>query len=256
MTHGEKLSKLRKEHRYTQEQLAELLGVCRQAISKWESNLAYPETDKLIRLSELYGCSMDYLLKDGLEEDRLNETPVLRRRLRERKSERTLWGMPLWHVAKNARGVVAVGINARGVVAIGVKAQGLISFGVLALGLLSFGTLSLGLVAAGLLAIGGLAAGCFAIGAFATGAICLGVVSLGAVSVGEFSVGALAVGKYAALGDHARAMIALGDSRAVGSVFQHCGDLSAQETEQVLQLLDQITPAWLDWAKAFFRLFL
>lgn len=256
MTRGEKLSKLRKERRYTQEQLAELLGVSRQAISKWESNLAYPETDKLIRLSELYGCSMDYLLKDGLEEDRLNETPVLRRRLRERKSERTLWGMPLWHVGRNARGVVAVGFSARGIVAVGLKARGLLSFGLLSVGLLSFGLLSLGLIAVGLLAVGGLTAGTFAVGVIALGAISAGLISLGAVAVGDFSVGALAIGKYAALGDQARAMVALGDSRAIGSVFQHRGDLSARETEQVLQLLDRITPAWLDWAKAVFRLFL
>lgn len=61
MTTGEKISKLRRDNNYTQEQLAELLGVSRQAISKWESSLAYPETDKLIRLGELFDCSLDYL---------------------------------------------------------------------------------------------------------------------------------------------------------------------------------------------------
>ena len=65
MTTGDKLSKLRKENGYTQEQLAELLGVSRQAISKWESDSAFPETDKLIKLSDMYGCTVDYLLKDG-----------------------------------------------------------------------------------------------------------------------------------------------------------------------------------------------
>ena len=54
MTLGEKLSKLRRENNYTQEQLADILAVSRQAISKWESNITYPETDKLIRLSELF----------------------------------------------------------------------------------------------------------------------------------------------------------------------------------------------------------
>ncbi|MDD7025185.1 MAG: helix-turn-helix transcriptional regulator [Oscillospiraceae bacterium] len=63
MTLGDKLSKLRKESNYTQEQLAHVLGVSRQAISKWESNLTYPETDKLIKMSELFNCSLDYLLK-------------------------------------------------------------------------------------------------------------------------------------------------------------------------------------------------
>ena len=53
MTLGEKLSKLRRENNYTQEELAEVLGVSRQSVSKWESDLAYPETDKLIKMGKL-----------------------------------------------------------------------------------------------------------------------------------------------------------------------------------------------------------
>ena len=68
MTLGEKLSKLRKEYNYTQEQLADILGVSRQSISKWESDIAYPETDKLIELGKLFDCSMDYLLKEEITE--------------------------------------------------------------------------------------------------------------------------------------------------------------------------------------------
>lgn len=62
MALGEKLSKLRKENNYTQEQLADVLGISRQAISKWESDITYPETDKLIRICKLFNCSIDYLL--------------------------------------------------------------------------------------------------------------------------------------------------------------------------------------------------
>lgn len=112
---GSKLSRLRKENNYTQEQLAELLGVSRQAISKWESDAAYPETDKLIQISNLFHCSLDYLLRDAAEADG-SSTPgdappdplFLSPLVRERKSDRALWGMPLWHVAKNAHGVIAV----------------------------------------------------------------------------------------------------------------------------------------------------
>lgn len=68
MTLGEKIVKQRKELNYTQEQLAAILGVSRQSISKWESNVAYPETDKLIELGKLFDCSMDYLLKDEVTE--------------------------------------------------------------------------------------------------------------------------------------------------------------------------------------------
>ena len=69
MTLGDKLSKLRKENNYTQEQLADVLGVSRQAISKWESNITYPETDKLVRMCKLFHCTTDYLLLDEDEMD-------------------------------------------------------------------------------------------------------------------------------------------------------------------------------------------
>ena len=68
MTLGEKIAKQRKELNYTQEQLADILGVSRQSISKWESDIAYPETDKLIELGKLFDCSMDYLLKEEVNE--------------------------------------------------------------------------------------------------------------------------------------------------------------------------------------------
>ena len=67
MTFGEKLAKLRKENNYTQEQLADKLDVSRQSVSKWESDVAYPETDKLIKLSKLFHCSIDYLLANHEE---------------------------------------------------------------------------------------------------------------------------------------------------------------------------------------------
>ena len=68
MTLGEKIARQRKELNYTQEQLADILGVSRQSISKWESDIAYPETDKLIELGKLFDCSMDYLLKEETTE--------------------------------------------------------------------------------------------------------------------------------------------------------------------------------------------
>ena len=68
MTLGEKIARQRKELNYTQEQLADILGVSRQSISKWESDIAYPETDKLIELGKLFDCSMDYLLKEEATE--------------------------------------------------------------------------------------------------------------------------------------------------------------------------------------------
>ena len=68
MTLGEKLELMRHKENYTQEQTAELLGVSRQTVGKWESDLAYPETKKLIEIGRLFGCSMDYLLKEEITE--------------------------------------------------------------------------------------------------------------------------------------------------------------------------------------------
>ena len=260
MTLGDKLSKLRKENNYTQEQLAGVLGVSRQAISKWESDIAYPETDKLIRISELFDCSLDYLLKDRVEteeKEKADDTGFgFRKRLHEKKSEKTLWGMPLWHIGRNARGFIAVGFSARGVIAVGLKAKGIVSLGMLSVGVLSFGVLSLGLVSLGQFAFGVLAAGCFAVGVFAAGAISLGIISLGAIAIGDFSVGALSIGKYFAMGDRARAMIALGDTEATGTVFQKVGELTAEDCAAVKKLLDSVVPSYLSWAKEIGKLFL
>ena len=61
---SEKLYKLRKNSGLSQEKLAEQLDVSRQAISKWESGTAVPESEKLIAISNFFGVSVDYLLKD------------------------------------------------------------------------------------------------------------------------------------------------------------------------------------------------
>lgn len=67
MTFGEKLFKLRKERGLSQEALAEKLHTSRQAISKWENGQGYPELEKLLMLGNIFGVSMDYLLKDSAE---------------------------------------------------------------------------------------------------------------------------------------------------------------------------------------------
>ena len=59
---GTRLAELRKAHNYSQEDLAERLGVSRQAISKWECGEASPDTDNLIELAKLYNTSLDELL--------------------------------------------------------------------------------------------------------------------------------------------------------------------------------------------------
>ena len=59
---AERLQKLRRKAGYSQEQTAELLGISRQAVSKWESGQGKPDLDNLVRLTEIYNTSADYIL--------------------------------------------------------------------------------------------------------------------------------------------------------------------------------------------------
>lgn len=310
MTLGNKLSRLRKENNYTQEQLAEILGVSRQSISKWESDISYPETDKLIHLSNLFGCSLDYLLKENDESNDYgkksdfdnsdsnyansgsnysdaysnayyaktdysdseysygksenysqsdvidNGLNIVKKHLHERKSDKTFCGLPLWHIGRNAKGIIAIGLNAKGFLAIGMKATGVISIGMLSMGIISLGMLSISLIALGMMSLGVLAVGCFALGIFSVGAISVGIIALGGVSVGKFAVGGVAMGKYLAYGGNAKAMIAIGNTKATGSVFEKIGSLSKEEVANVKHLLDVNVPEYLAWAKNIVKAFL
>lgn len=69
MTLGNKLQQLRKDKRMSQEKLAEELGVTRQAVSKWELDAALPDIGNVVALSELFGVTTDYLLKDDVRSD-------------------------------------------------------------------------------------------------------------------------------------------------------------------------------------------
>ncbi len=68
MSFGENLQYLRKKNDITQEQLAEQLGVSRQSVSKWESDGAYPEMEKILTLCEMFSCNMDTLMRGNAEE--------------------------------------------------------------------------------------------------------------------------------------------------------------------------------------------
>ena len=263
MTFGEKLSKLRKESNYTQEQLASVLGVSRQSVSKWESDLAYPETEKLIQIGKLFSCSMDYLLKEEITEktelprfEKESVWTLIKKQFHERKSEKIICGMPLYHIGKHARGFFAIGWKARGVFAIGLFSTGIFSLGLFSLGLLSIGLLSLGLLSFGTFSAGILAVGAVALGLFAAGAISIGVISFGALSVGCFSCGALSVGKYIAVGDHAHGIIAIGESVAKGSVYSHMGELTTADIPKIVEWLDVNVPLLLRPAKEIFKFFI
>ena len=75
MTLGARLQELRLRHGMSQDALADKLGVSRQAVSKWERDEATPDLDKIIKLSELYGISLDALLKEEPQPAKTQQTP-------------------------------------------------------------------------------------------------------------------------------------------------------------------------------------
>lgn len=85
MNISEKILSLRKAHDLTQEQLAEKLDVSRQTISKWESEQAMPEVDKITVLSNVFHVTTDYLLKPSEIDELAVKTDILERQQQELK---------------------------------------------------------------------------------------------------------------------------------------------------------------------------
>ena len=213
MEFSQKLAQLRRREGLSQEQLADRLGVTRQSVSKWEGGAAMPDVGKLISLSELFGVSVDYLVKDYLEEParepEMDETQA--RRLEEKVDDLTRYvrgtvyaydskarilGIPLVSVRIGfsrhqrlsrehvARGIIAIGNAAVGVVAIGLISGGLISLGFLAVGMLALGAVAFGAAACGVAAMG-----IFALGVSAVGVYAVGVAATGKIAVGQEASG-------------------------------------------------------------------
>ncbi len=213
-TFSEKLLELRRREGLSQEQLADRLGVTRQSVSKWESGAAVPELSKLVALSDLFSVSVDYLVKDRLEEPERpatvasSSTAKLEEQVEEIsrffrawtwESNAKLFGLPLVsicfsfypHMMRNRR--TARGIIAIGNIAVGVIALGLLSVGVFSIGALSVGALALGALAFGLAALGPVALGLW----YAGGVAALGGrIAVGVAAVGETAVGYDAAGKH------------------------------------------------------------
>ncbi len=241
MTLGEKIYRLRTGRGMSQEAFGEMLGVSRQSVSKWETDQSVPELDKIVAVSNMFGVSTDYLLKETVEESTWRPgvsdmwttgggvsgeeeyyshgSQVIIQRPSfhyEYRSKITIGNLPLVHVNFGLKPV-----RAKGIIAIGNIAQGVIAIGIVGLGIVTFAPVSIGLLLAiGCAAAGGIAFGSLAVGIVSGGAVCLGIFSMGAVAIGEFSFGAVALGRQVAVGDVARGNIALGFSEATGSVYE------------------------------------
>lgn len=176
MNFSEKLISLRRKAGLSQEQLAAQLDVTRQSVSKWESGSAVPELGKLIALSDLFGVTIDYLVKDTVTEPeraKTAEAVQLERRLNELAGEyherfgpyfsytskRRLFGLPLVSIRFGrdrhpSKHTLAVGIIAIGNFSVGIVSIGMISAGLLSLGMIAFGAAALGMVSLGWWGIG------------------------------------------------------------------------------------------------------
>lgn len=226
---SEKLVSLRRSKGLSQEQLAQALGVSRQSVSKWESGGAMPELGKLLALSDLFGVSVDTLIRAGgasVPSEAVNvsneefqqvshqlseiQATLRRREGFEYKSRHTLFGLPLVHIHVSryrlcvARGILAIGNISIGLLSIGGFALGGICLGGFALGLLAVaglcaGILALGGLSLGILAFGGVAIGCYAFGGVAVAS----QLAVGGAAVGRVAVGAAAKGQEVLLTDGA-----------------------------------------------------
>lgn len=238
MTFAENLMDLRKRKGLSQEGLGAMVGVSRQTVSKWELGATTPELDKLIALGDCFGISLDELVGRAVPADR--QTTVSELAVREPaaaepvrygrwhyeyKSGRAWHGLPLVHINLCDRGFA----RARGVVAIGNIATGVVAIGAVAAGLISVGALSLGLLALGAGALGVLSLGGIALGIFALGGIAAGYLAIGGISAGIYAVGGIAKGVKVAVGEYAKAPVAL-DKEILTHLFQTDTPVEAQRT--------------------------
>lgn len=245
---GNTLSRLRRAQGLSQEQVADRIGVSRQAVSKWEADRSRPELDKLAALASLYGVTLDELAgrepSSGMEQGSAAQSPPSACLgygcgRYEYKSRRRLFGLPLVHI-NLGRGLHV----AKGIVAIGNVACGGIALGGLGIGIISIGGCALGLLAFGGLALGGLALGGLAVGAVALGGCAVGLLAMGGLAVGQVAAGGRAVASHLAVGGYASAPVAVGEV-ARGAYTAQPGELSYAEA---LRLFTEAAPRYLGFA--------
>lgn len=260
MNVAQRIQSLRKAKGMSQEQLGEALGVSRQAVSKWESGQSIPDIDNIIQMSKVFDVTTDHLLKgespkvvDSIatmasatnyaENEQIS--PMFTGYY-EYRSRREIFGLPLIHI--NISYSRYYGFRrirrAKGIIAVGDIAIGLLALGPVALGGISIGLMSIGLAALGAIAVGGIALGGLAIGLLALGGLAIGGVTLGGASIGVYSIGGAAFASKVAVGDVARAKLAIGNEpRGIMTV-----QVSQMSNEMIRTLvLEQFprTPKWI-----------
>ncbi len=244
MEFSHRLYELRRQAGLSQEELAHLIGVTRQAVQKWEAGTAKPDTDNLALLADHFQVSLDYLVRGAEQTQTVQETRIIHHyhHRYEYKSKRTVRGLPLVHIN------LGPGLcRAKGIIAIGNIATGFISIGGLAMGVLSLGGLSLGL----LLALGGISLGCAAVGGLAVGllalgGLALGILTYGGISCGVYAVGGVAIGSQVAIGGVASAPVAVGAAAEGAQAFVvPLNGLQGEQLAAAQAAVMDAAPAWL-----------
>lgn len=258
MTLGERIMKLRQSKGLSQEEFGAEMGVSRQAVSKWETNQAVPDVDKIIQMSDFFKVTTDYLLKDTNNQTySVNETSnssvpkksIKERMHFERKSKKTFLGLPLYHIN------IGLGAyKAKGVFSIGMISTGLISIGLLSIGILSLGILSLGLLLSiGNIALGGISLGGVSVGVLALGGVAIGIFSIGGLSVGIYSMGGCAIGSKIAFGGYAQGYIAVGDKAVGNHAFNITGDIPQTVKNEITRIISEELPSTPQFIVNLFR---
>lgn len=108
MTLADKIINLRKQKGWSQEELAEKLDVTRQSVSKWESGQSTPDIAKILQISELFGVTTDYLLKD--EEEAAENAPSTAPAKKEGRTVEKAEAEEYLSVSRASAGKIALGV--------------------------------------------------------------------------------------------------------------------------------------------------
>lgn len=277
----DKLLSLRKMKRYSQEQLADLLGISRQSVSKWESGQAMPELGKIIQISNLFSVPVDDLVRDERELVResvqdiafvkptYSQEPALKMEnvASEEEIRKNILEMKdtIQQISKSVNapagfeyksrvsifGIPLVHIHFGKLFHVGVfpynnacVAKGIFAAGDLAVGVVSFGAASFGIISLGGAAIGLLSVGIVAVGALA----------FGFSSIGIYAIGCAAMGIHAAVGISVSARTAVGTEEAKGLYQMLLGheNRSISMVQDFLLSHNPNMPRWLAWFMAWF----
>ncbi|MDE7016599.1 MAG: helix-turn-helix domain-containing protein [Lachnospiraceae bacterium] len=227
MTLGEKIFKLRSERGLSQEAFGESLGVSRQSVSKWETDQSVPELEKIVGISELFGVSTDYLLKDSVKNPYMEDFSHANLYSRPNSQVEQEWRINREEAHRDGIEKDGVG-NAESAASYtaGQTAAGYLHYrnraglryeykskkaikglplvhvnigfgacrakGIFAVGNLASGIFSIGLLSAGVFSVGILSAGLF----FALGTVAVGLISVGSLAIGCIAFGAITLGIF------------------------------------------------------------